>query len=347
MHGLEKINNPVHPRSRGERPSVVDQVGSMHGSSPLARGTGRPDRIRPADDRFIPARAGNGRSSSSNRCLPTVHPRSRGERNEPGHCHAATRGSSPLARGTVPAPEPTARNERFIPARAGNGFSRPLDQAKSAVHPRSRGERFSLIFLRRFSSGSSPLARGTVDSLTDCAVKVRFIPARAGNGDPMKGSSAVSPVHPRSRGERRTAGVRDRMSDGSSPLARGTAGRPETGRSPGRFIPARAGNGHRHRRHSGASPVHPRSRGERFPDDGVKDHVAGSSPLARGTAAAGDRTEGRERFIPARAGNGGRTPAPAGRRSVHPRSRGERLAGAERIGDPVGSSPLARGTVFV
>ena len=49
----------VHPRSRGEHPLKLVVVNVSGGSSPLARGTFRKQKIRAAYKRFIPARAGN------------------------------------------------------------------------------------------------------------------------------------------------------------------------------------------------------------------------------------------------------------------------------------------------
>ena len=52
---------PVHPRGRGEHLSTRASISDSVGSSPRARGTLRPWRRLPADQRFIPAGAGNTR----------------------------------------------------------------------------------------------------------------------------------------------------------------------------------------------------------------------------------------------------------------------------------------------
>ena len=69
----------VHPRSRGEHIWTHVAVPKHGGSSPLARGTRQGRLARPADQRFIPARAGN--TDDGIGALPgiAVHPRSRGE----------------------------------------------------------------------------------------------------------------------------------------------------------------------------------------------------------------------------------------------------------------------------
>jgi len=75
---------PVHPRSRGERRRRLPRRRLTGGSSPLARGTRRPEGPQTPSTRFIPARAGNAISSTSPGNVTTVHPRSRGERQRRG-----------------------------------------------------------------------------------------------------------------------------------------------------------------------------------------------------------------------------------------------------------------------
>ena len=70
--------------------------------------------------------------------------------------------------------------------------------------------------------GSSPLARGT---RTDQVAEVQFtwlIPARAGNTHSTKPASVSVAAHPRSRGEHDKLLQNRGVTDGSSPLARGT-----------------------------------------------------------------------------------------------------------------------------
>src|SRR5262249_58469729 len=114
--------------------------------------------------------------------VPPVHPRRRGEH----HCLMTVEqgivGSSPQARGTrrplaktllVPGSSPQARgtlisvgyrleDPRFIPAGAGNTPTGFCTAAKSAVHPRRRGEHLVWLTGSIFSGGSSPQARGTL-----------------------------------------------------------------------------------------------------------------------------------------------------------------------------------------
>ncbi len=91
-----------------------------------------------------------------------------------------------------------------------------------AVHPRWRGEHVVVTVRALRCTGSSPLARGTLDHPAQGADGARFIPAGAGNTLEPKQRRQLNQVHPRWRGEH---GVGDREADqvgGSSPLARGT-----------------------------------------------------------------------------------------------------------------------------
>ena len=194
------------------------------------------------------------------------------------------------------------------------------------------------------STGSSPLARGTLPGAHRLHAPDRFIPARAGNTAAPPGWGLRRPVHPRSRGEHPSGAGRAGPGFGSSPLARGTRPWRLCEDQARRFIPARAGNTSRRSCPPPASTVHPRSRGEHAQDHTFRDPVVGSSPLARGTRHRSSRRSPPVRFIPARAGNTrwrGRCPRTA---PVHPRSRGEHFSDRDVEMVTVGSSPLARGT---
>ncbi len=113
----------VHPRARGERRSLTPSPRAISGSSPRARGTARRYFPEHGVVRFIPARAGNGGACDPSRAPTTVHPRARGERVPPRKRRYSSTGSSPRARGTARGMEHAPAFHRFIPARAGNGFS--------------------------------------------------------------------------------------------------------------------------------------------------------------------------------------------------------------------------------
>ena len=137
--------------------------------------------------------------------VSSAHPRSRGEHRPSLTALPPPAGSSPLARGTLPATDAYVNAWRLIPARAGNirryRFCIPL----VAAHPRSRGEHPCASLDLRARRGSSPLARGTWETIKNAFQNGRLIPARAGNIVRPLCLGYVRSAHPRSRGEHNTA----------------------------------------------------------------------------------------------------------------------------------------------
>ena len=154
---------------------------------------------------------------------------------------------------------------------------------------------------RRF--GSSPHARGTPRGATFRGVRVRFIPACAGNTSDLRSRREAAAVHPRMRGEHNPLRLISSATSGSSPHARGTRDRARVPRAPARFIPACAGNTPGQIALRRTNPVHPRMRGEHRGAASRGSLPAGSSPHARGTHDAAEVVALSIRFIPACAGN--------------------------------------------
>ena len=175
-------------------------------------------------------------------------------------------------------------------------------------------------------SGSSPHARGTHWIDTSRLLTSRFIPARAGNTYCCSACAVVCTVHPRTRGEHRTAASSVCRSGGSSPHARGTRRVMGVGMRFPRFIPARAGNTPGGSGPGCSRPVHPRTRGEHSTATRFTRRPRGSSPHARGTHRTRRSSRAARRFIPARAGNTTRYRTTPYFEAVHPRTRGEHSA---------------------
>ena len=178
-----------------------------------------------------------GFSTSISRFIPAC-----GELSKPSWAIVQLDGSSPLARGTQDLDRLGYVADRFIPAYAGNSLDMCRSRCTFPVHPRLRGELFSLLALLARYSGSSPLTRGTRQARHWLRYPSRFIPAYAGNSRETVSRSKSKSVHPRLRGELRLQLPGGRLHNGSSPLTRGTQlaiRQRERGR---RFIPAYAGN---------------------------------------------------------------------------------------------------------
>ena len=213
-------------------------------------------------NRFIPALAGNIYLADASWTAYTVHPRACGE--HPGLLDdvAFYSGSSPRLRGTYITHRIRIRNERFIPALAGNMDDSSSLSTIAAVHPRACGEhcvgkRQSVKF-----TGSSPRLRGTSCQLYFVVDQLRFIPALAGNIFICYLPLTDYAVHPRACGEHCYRTEFFLYTDGSSPRLRGTSKHSLSCSCYNRFIPALAGNIVTGDLDVAAGTVHPRACGE-------------------------------------------------------------------------------------
>ena len=275
--------NTVHPRTRGEHSAGLFSVSQKAGSSPHTRGTRWPAHAVPWSSRFIPAHAGNTRSSCASCRACTVHPRTRGEHYDSSQHAIYCRGSSPHTRGTRTVRIMASMVSRFIPAHAGNTFDVPQRDAWGPVHPRTRGEHSKPSRLSADFTGSSPHTRGTRGGQVPPHDVGRFIPAHAGNTYRYDDLQRHIPVHPRTRGEHDVLCNKQVVGFGSSPHTRGTRTPIQSARPCRRFIPAHAGNTPSSRPRAGSPPVHPRTRGEHPAPGPERGDQPGSSPHTRGT----------------------------------------------------------------
>ena len=335
---------PVHPRVCGELGVAAADAPRALGSSPRLRGTRSGLRAPLSPERFIPASAGNSRTTRFRQPGWTVHPRVCGELTMTPHAAGVVHGSSPRLRGTRLGRGPFVLFRRFIPASAGNsaaGVSRP---PPGPVHPRVCGE----LALRRphrpAAHGSSPRLRGTRLPPPPRSSGSRFIPASAGNSHPLPRNPALRSVHPRVCGEL-LPGVRyPTVPTGSSPRLRGTRGNRNPELPSDRFIPASAGNSPSDSGGIAKKSVHPRVCGELAESELADRPRNGSSPRLRGTPCQLPSLVDCNRFIPASAGNSAVRPTERLHITVHPRVCGELTLNGLRGKRNCGSSPRLRGT---
>ena len=137
---LARIGAPVHPRVGGEHRLRNASRRPAPGSSPRGRGTPEPDPREGHAGRFIPAWAGNTAGPVCARCPRSVHPRVGGEHLEGQRVAEYPGGSSPRGRGTPTPSTYRTKRLRFIPAWAGNTWSRASCAPSESVHPRVGGE---------------------------------------------------------------------------------------------------------------------------------------------------------------------------------------------------------------
>ena len=232
-------------------------------------------------------------------------------------------GSSPRARGARPRPGRIQIRAGIIPACAGSTPRPRLRRLWSRDHPRVRGEHSRPGCRARAVQGSSPRARGALETASEKDGVVGIIPACAGSTCTSSTPSPASRDHPRVRGEHYKRLCAELCREGSSPRARGA-------REPGvsrlltlRIIPACAGSTLDVVCGDVTGGDHPRVRGEHASAARRVCRTLGSSPRARG-AHGGDALD------PLSSGD-------------HPRVRGEHGCRQDLGGGTGGSSPRARG----
>ena len=169
-----------HPRSRGVYSSRSNCVGSLDGSSPLARGLPWAHESDFDIAGIIPARAGFTHVAVPHVPRHMDHPRSRGVYNAPTTSDQWDEGSSPLARGLRHRVSIVDTSDRIIPARAGFTPARPSTAPPKRDHPRSRGVYIVPFTMSSATRGSSPLARGLPREIDAKYGLDGIIPARAG-----------------------------------------------------------------------------------------------------------------------------------------------------------------------
>ena len=329
---------------RGEHHTKKGRQSSDGGSSPLARGTLNELDTEDQELGIIPACAGNTDSQLKHSGHRTDHPRLRGEHMFWPAGRSLVCGSSPLARGTRSPIGSCACLSGIIPACAGNTTVAAIRRCRARDHPRLRGEHSHWRLRTWRISGSSPLARGTLRSLSALSLAAGIIPACAGNTPRPRRSPAWAWDHPRLRGEHVLVRSLVCVLLGSSPLARGTLIFQYDRVSDFGIIPACAGNTWGGACGGSCLGDHPRLRGEHGIIQRVHNGRRGSSPLARGTPPIRVMKSPDGGIIPACAGNTTHLPILRDMAEDHPRLRGEHKSSVVGNLPDVGSSPLARGT---
>ncbi len=273
-----------------------------------------------------------------------VHPRACGEHMKDEWLTPPAIGSSPRLRGTRRCRGSGTWRWRFIPAPAGNTPLRPRYRARCTVHPRACGEHVTSTDAEGLSTGSSPRLRGTLPAGVGHGQRQRFIPAPAGNTFRPNTRRHTGTVHPRACGEHELPTGDSHITRGSSPRLRGTPGASDQATRGERFIPAPAGNTGSGEGPGDGSAVHPRACGEHGRTQGGVVSSTGSSPRLRGTRRLRDIPRGRNRFIPAPAGNTVQGRSIIFFNTVHPRACGEHEEINREDVAKAGSSPRLRGT---
>ena len=134
-----------------------------------------------ANQRIIPAHAGNTQKEIQRPKADQDHPRACGEHSRAYGHRASQTGSSPRMRGTLVIALRPESCMRIIPAHAGNTAAGLTQQQEPGDHPRACGEHYVQKYTIFDNPGSSPRMRGTRYSNQRRTRCNRIIPAHAGN----------------------------------------------------------------------------------------------------------------------------------------------------------------------
>ena len=167
-------------------------------------------------------------------------------------------------RGKLKAYDADSLSERIIPAHAGQTSHTRIASPACSDHPRACGANISPPSMGRPHPGSSPRMRGKLVTDANNAVRVRIIPAHAGQTDRKPHNNSSSTDHPRACGANSASPLRVIFAIGSSPRMRGKRRQKSCHTTPRRIIPAHAGqtrgvwwHGFRHADHPRACGANP------------------------------------------------------------------------------------------
>ena len=297
------VNPPeVYPRVGGGTKCCSRLISTASGLSPRGRGNLR--ALHPAlwPPRSIPAWAGEPATSRVYILLTTVYPRVGGGTRRRSIRISYGLGLSPRGRGNHTVIGGVYDLGGSIPAWAGEPASPQSFTKPSTVYPRVGGGTTSIIAFRLSIRGLSPRGRGNHHRAIPSGCGCRSIPAWAGepNVDALRRS--LWKVYPRVGGGTMDAFGQPHSIQGLSPRGRGNPSARRWRRSPGRSIPAWAGEPATMRRKATPRMVYPRVGGGTGRLCAGISRVPGLSPRGRGNRwGIGRRATGR-RSIPAWAG---------------------------------------------
>ena len=173
-------------------------------------------------------------------------------------------GSSPRMRGKRFENRQIVRRQRIIPAHAGQTDRPASSSTTRSDHPRACGANVSGFPSRDVNAGSSPRMRGKPMLAIVRHLRVRIIPAHAGQTSSLLLSILPTSDHPRACGANTAARPSPWSTCGSSPRMRG---KPIINRVDGRsrrIIPAHAGQTSPSPTLGVPCPDHPRACGANF-----------------------------------------------------------------------------------
>ena len=221
--------------------------------------------INKANQRIIPAHAGQTRRAIDAQRATTDHPRACGANAMIAISPPLICGSSPRMRGKPANMAKELIKNRIIPAHAGQTRSRPPTSLSRPDHPRACGANTIRAENLLRNLGSSPRMRGKLAFRLVGLAGRRIIPAHAGQTPYSPAIRLMNMDHPRACGANSAIVAFGRVERGSSPRMRGKL-QGQSGRlGARRIIPAHAGQTECPPTGLRRCPDHPRACGANSP----------------------------------------------------------------------------------
>ena len=248
----------VYPRVGGGNRVQAAGGRAEKGLSPRGRGKRLAHGVAQTRLRSIPAWAGETSRSADSAPASPVYPRVGGGNDESHEIGRAGSGLSPRGRGKPKAVRRGYTRAGSIPAWAGETLRSPDAARSPAVYPRVGGGNHKRLDKCIYYVGLSPRGRGKLGFCPSNRVKVRSIPAWAGETLRQAFLTALRTVYPRVGGGNSLGMSRTQRHQGLSPRGRGKRGNAACSRQRLRSIPAWAGETRRRQWREHAAWVYPR-----------------------------------------------------------------------------------------
>ena len=171
----------VHPRAHGDYGITYSFAAYVAGSPPRTRGLRYSNERILVFERFTPAHTGITMAAES-----SVTP---------------SPGSPPRTQGLLRLVLPVHQDPRFTPAHAGITRRRSRPSCTASVHPRARGDYWSVVHSYDPPNGSPPRTRGLLTDLALFRDSLRFTPAHTGITRRSHPAPPRRSVHPRAHGD--------------------------------------------------------------------------------------------------------------------------------------------------
>ena len=292
----------VYPRVCGGTNGIAIMVGPRGGLSPRVRGNHWVLSDNHSGYGSIPACAGEPPTPGPAPAASRVYPRVCGGTTMPGRTVCALPGLSPRVRGNPPHRRRRQRRRRSIPACAGEpglGMHRAICRE---VYPRVCGGTQDAVQDAASYEGLSPRVRGNLLLAQNRRLKLRSIPACAGEPPWTLPLTRRTKVYPRVCGGTVTGLVNGTEYEGLSPRVRGNRNLFNDLPGRGRSIPACAGEPPWTLPLTRRTKVYPRVCGGTPASKPIAGLGGGLSPRVRGNPMSSPIASACSRSIPACAG---------------------------------------------